>query len=190
MIPSLQMIQERKPIALKRGCVATVIPQGDKRLLAPGEWVTIIQTLGGTFTIRTDNGALARIDGSDADALGLEVSPQVDEPTPVNVGPFDMGQVMERLKTVFDPEIPVNIVELGLIYLCKNEALPGGGHRVDIEMSMTAPGCGMGDVLKEDVRARLQTLPGVSQVNVEIVWNPPWDSSRMSEAARLQLGWL
>lgn len=189
MIP-LPTLQERKPIALKRGCIATVIPQGNKIPLASGAWVTVIQTLGGTFTIRTDTGALARIDGSDADVLGLEVPLPVDELTPADAGTFDMGQVMERLKTVFDPEIPVNIVELGLIYSCKNEALPGGGHRVDIEMSMTAPGCGMGDVLKEDVRARLQTLPGVAQVNVEIVWSPPWDSSRMSEAARLQLGWL
>ncbi len=186
----LKTVQERMPIALKRSCVATVIPQGGKMPLAAGEQVTVMQALGGTFTVRTDCGALVRIDGSDADALGLEAPPLVDEAIPGNAGVFDIRQVMERLKTVFDPEIPVNIVDLGLIYLCEATPLPDGGHRVDIEMSMTAPGCGMGDVLKEDVRARVQTIPGIALVNVDIVWDPPWDAGRMSEVARLQLGWL
>ncbi len=103
-------------------------------------------------------------------------------------GPFDISQVIDQLKTVFDPEIPVNVVDLGLIYACEAEALPQGGHRVEIKMSMTAPGCGMGDVLREDAIARVKSVPGVNEVDVELVWDPPWDMSRMSDAARLQLG--
>jgi metal-sulfur cluster biosynthetic enzyme len=98
--------------------------------------------------------------------------------------------VLDMLRTVYDPEIPVNVVDLGLIYQCETRPLADGGQRVEIKMSMTAPGCGMGDVLKEEARARVQSIPGVSQVEVEIVWEPPWDQSRMSDAARLQLGLL
>lgn len=98
--------------------------------------------------------------------------------------------VVEALKTVYDPEIPVNVVDLGLIYACDARPLPDGSHRVKIQMSMTAPGCGMGDVLKDDALSRVQTVPGVSDVDIELVWDPPWDPSRMSEAARLQLGML
>jgi metal-sulfur cluster biosynthetic enzyme len=105
-------------------------------------------------------------------------------------GAVDVEQVLDTLRTVYDPEIPVNVVDLGLIYHCQTHALEGGGQRVEIKMSMTAPGCGMSDLLKEAVRAKVQTLPGVSQVEVEIVWEPPWDQSRMSDAARLQLGLL
>ena len=96
----------------------------------------------------------------------------------------------EQLKTVYDPEIPVNVVDLGLIYECKSIPLDGGGTRVEVKMSMTAPGCGMGDVLKDDARQKILGVPGVKEANVEVVWEPPWDSSRMSEAARLQLGWM
>jgi metal-sulfur cluster biosynthetic enzyme len=98
--------------------------------------------------------------------------------------------VINKLKTVFDPEIPVNVVDLGLIYTCEAQPLPAGGHRVEIKMSMTAPGCGMGDVLREDAVARVQEVPGVAEVDVELVWDPPWDPNRMSEAARLELGML
>jgi metal-sulfur cluster biosynthetic enzyme len=102
--------------------------------------------------------------------------------------PFDLDQVIEELKNVFDPEIPVNVVDLGLIYLCQAYPLEDGTQRIEIEMSMTAPGCGMGDVLKEDARSAAQSVPGVSEVNVEIVWDPIWGRERMSEAALLQLG--
>ena len=98
--------------------------------------------------------------------------------------------VMQALRDCYDPEIPVNLVDLGLIYACRALPLPEGGRRVEIEMSMTAPGCGMGDVLKEDVRRKVQAVPGVREVSVEVVWDPPWDPSRMSDAARLQLGWM
>jgi probable FeS assembly SUF system protein SufT len=101
---------------------------------------------------------------------------------------FEYAQVIEQLKTVFDPEIPVNIVDLGLIYACDAHVQADGSYRLDIQMSMTAPGCGMGDILKHDVRSRVQTVPGVSEVNVEVVWDPPWDQARLTDAARLELG--
>lgn len=178
--------QDPKEIELERPCEATIIPGGQKIKLLKGHRVIITQALGGSFTVRTEVGQLVRIAAHDADALGLEVYQASD--VPVAAGAFDLQNVVDQLRTVFDPEIPVNVVDLGLVYACEAQPLPEGGHKVEIKMSMTAPGCGMGDVLKEDARARVQTVPGVTQVDVEIVWDPPWDQSRMSEAARLQLG--
>jgi metal-sulfur cluster biosynthetic enzyme len=106
----------------------------------------------------------------------------------VEAGSFSLEKVIEKLKTVFDPEIPVNVVDLGLIYACEAQPLADGGHRVEIKMSMTAPGCGMGDVLKEDAYRKVRGVAGVTDVDIEIVWEPAWDDSRMSEAAKLQLG--
>ena len=175
-------------IELKRDCKATLIPSGQELLLSEAELVVVTQALGGSFTVRTMNGELARIDAIDADALGLEGEPANEES--VETGPFELQRVIETLKTVFDPEIPVNVVDLGLIYVCEAHPLAAGGHRVEIKMSMTAPGCGMGDVLKGDARTKVLALAGVTEVDIEIVWDPPWDASRMSEAAQLQLGML
>ena len=174
-------------ITLTRDCEATRIPSGSSVVLPAGTPVTIVQTLGGHFTVTTDDGALLRIADKDADALGARAAAA---PAPMVEGPFEEERVWEQLRTVFDPEIPVNLVDLGLIYRCQAVPLPEGGHRVEIAMSMTAPGCGMGDVLKEDVKRKVQTVPGVREVEVEVVWDPPWDASRMSDAARLQLGWM
>ena len=183
------MIPDRDtPIELERDCQATLIPGGEKVTLARGDRVVVTQALGATFTVTTGQGYLARIAAQDADAIGLEPTQASEEPR--GVGPVDTKQVLEQLKTVFDPEIPVNVVDLGLIYRCETQPLPDGSHRVEIHMSMTAPGCGMGDVLREDARAKVQAVPGVSDVHIELVWDPPWDPSRMSEAARLQLGML
>ncbi|MGH9068219.1 MAG: putative Fe-S cluster assembly protein SufT [Acidimicrobiales bacterium] len=178
------------PVALQRDCAAILIPSGQPVSLRRGERAVVVQTLGGSVTVQTDAGYLARVGPEDVDALGLD-GDEGDGRGPegrADGGPFEPGSVIEALKTVFDPEIPINVVDLGLVYGCQIRPLPGGGHRVEIEMSMTAPGCGMGDVLREDARARVQALPGVSEVEVELVWDPPWDLSRMSEAARLQLG--
>ena len=175
-------------IDLTRDCEATLIPGGQKMTLSEGDSIVLTQALGGSFTVQTESGYLVRIAAQDADALGLE-GEQANE-APVAAGPFELQQVIETLKTVFDPEIPVNVVDLGLIYLCEAHPLADGGHRVEIEMSMTAPGCGMGDVLKEDACTKVRAVPGVTEVDCEIVWDPPWDASRMSEAARLQLGML
>jgi probable FeS assembly SUF system protein SufT len=177
------------PIVLKRDCQATQIPSGWKMVLPAGTGVTITQSLGGQFTVTTDQGGLYRIDDQDADALGERPAAAAAQ-APMIEGTFEEEQVWEQLRTVFDPEIPVNLVDLGLIYRCEAVPLPEGGHRVEIAMSMTAPGCGMGDVLKEDIRRKVQGVPGVKEVQVEVVWDPPWDASRMSDAARLQLGWM
>jgi probable FeS assembly SUF system protein SufT len=174
------------PIVLMRDCEATRIPSGASVMLPAGTRVTIAQSLGGHFTVTTEDGALVRIADKDADALGERAAAQA----PVTEGPFEEGRVWEQLRTVFDPEIPVNLVDLGLIYRCEAVPLTDGSYRVEIAMSMTAPGCGMGDVLKEDVRRKVQSVAGVREVQVEVVWDPPWDASRMSDAARLQLGWM
>jgi probable FeS assembly SUF system protein SufT len=174
------------PITLKRDCVTSIIPSGEKLTLSQGDTVVVTQALGGSFTVRTESGYLVRVAALDADALGLEGAPEQEAPGEAR--PFSLEQVIEQLKTVFDPEIPVNVVDLGLIYVCEAHPLADGGHWVEIKMSMTAPGCGMGDVLKEDARAKVQGVPGVTDVDIEIVWEPAWDQSRMSEAAQLQLG--
>lgn len=179
---------QHTPIELKRDCEATLIPSGEKMKLSQGDCVVVTQALGGSFTVRTEVGHLARVAILDADALGLESTSE--EEAPAEAEPFNLEKVIEKLKTVFDPEIPVNVVDLGLIYVCEAHPLADGGHRVEIKMSMTAPGCGMGDVLKEDARATVQAVPGVTDVDIEIVWDPAWDQSRMSLAARLQLGLL
>jgi probable FeS assembly SUF system protein SufT len=177
---------EYTTIELSQNCQATLIPGGQPMLLQAGEQVVVTQTLGGSVTVQTEMGYLVRISADDAAALGLS------SPSPETVisdqGPFDLEQVITQLKNVFDPEIPINVVDLGLIYLCQAELLPDGTHQVDIKMSMTAPGCGMGDVLKEDARVAVQSVPGVSEIDIELVWDPPWSQDRMSDAARLQLG--
>jgi probable FeS assembly SUF system protein SufT len=181
---------------LARECVATQIPSGEKVVLPSGAHVTILQTLGGHFTVLTPQGVMVRIDDKDASALGEEFAgaaaaaqTEAQENALAN-GPYSEQEVWEQLKTVFDPEIPVNIVDLGLVYSCEATPHPEGGQKVDIKMTMTAPGCGMGNVIKEDVRRKVMTLSGVRDADVEVVWEPAWDQSRMSDAARLQLGWL
>jgi probable FeS assembly SUF system protein SufT len=192
-LPVVEVVEPPKDrsgsVILARDCEATRIPSGSGVVLRAGTRVTITQTLGGHFTVVTEDGALLRIADKDADALG-ERAPAAAAPPPMIEGAFEEERVWEQLRTVFDPEIPVNLVDLGLIYRCQAVPLPQGGHRVEIEMSMTAPGCGMGDVLKEDVRRKVQGVPGVREVDVKVVWDPPWNASRMSDAARLQLGWM
>jgi len=173
-------------ITLSRECDAIEIPSGAAAKLPAGAGVRVMQFLGSSYTVASDYG-LFRIDVRNADALGLK------PPAPVQTAAseqreFSEQMVWDELKTVYDPEIPVNIADLGLIYSCVTEPLAGGGRRIDIKMSMTAPGCGMGNVLKADVENKLAQLPGVKEVNVEIVFDPPWGPARMSEAAKLQLG--
>jgi probable FeS assembly SUF system protein SufT len=147
-----------------------------------------MQTLGESVTVRTARGALARVNGADADVLGLhDRSLIVDIPTSET---FDMSDVVAALQNVYDPEIPVSVVELGLIYRCEEELLPDGTRLISIDMSMTAPGCGMGDILRADAERVVRMIPGVDDVEVTLVWDPPWNMSRMSEAVRLQLGLL
>ncbi len=177
---------EHHLIELHRDCPAIAIPSGQPLTLGRGDRVMVVQTLGGSFTVQSDRSGLARIDDADADALGL-----ADEPlgaSPAASGPFDLQQVIDQLRTVYDPEIPINVVDLGLIYSCDARPLPGGGQRVEITMSMTAPGCGMGDVLRDEACAKVRGVPDVREVDVELVWDPPWDPSRLSDEGRLELG--
>jgi probable FeS assembly SUF system protein SufT len=173
------------PITLSRECEVIEIPSGVRRMLPAGTEVRVMQYLGNSYTIACDYG-MFRVDVKDAAALGLTASEAPAEPQQEQ--PFSEKLVWDQLKTVFDPEIPVNIADLGLIYACDITLLDGDSRRIDIKMSMTAPGCGMGNVLKADVETKLANLPTVKEVNVEIVFEPPWGPARMSEAARLQLG--
>jgi probable FeS assembly SUF system protein SufT len=173
-------------IELKRECEAIEIPSGVRRFLPAGSVVRIAQFLGSGYTVVSDYGCMYRIDGKDADALDLTPPPQTQK-EPLSGG-FSEQMVWDQLKTVYDPEIPVNIADLGLIYSCEITPADGGGKRVAIKMSMTAPGCGMGNVLKADVESKLSQLPEVKEVKVEVVFDPPWHPGRMSEAAKLQLG--
>src|SRR5215472_1958699 len=174
-------------IELKRQCDAIEIPSGIRRVLPAGTLVRVSQSSSSGYTVVSDIGYLCRIDAKDADALGLTPSSGAhDEEKPEAA--FSESMVWDQLKTVFDPEIPVNIVDLGLIYSCQITELERGQKKIDVRMSMTAPGCGMGNVLKADIENKLSRLPQVKAVNVEVVFDPPWHPGLMSEAARLQLG--
>jgi probable FeS assembly SUF system protein SufT len=176
-----------QPITLSRETDVVEVPSGINNKLPAGTVVRVMQNLGTTYTVYSDYGLMYRVDAKDADALGLSNAPAALEPTAENET-FTEKMVWDQLKTVFDPEIPVNIADLGLIYSCQIKPLDQGTHRIDIEMTLTAPGCGMGNVLKSDVETKLAKLPTVREVHVEIVLDPPWGPARMSEAAKLQLG--
>jgi probable FeS assembly SUF system protein SufT len=176
-----------EPITLNRACEAIEIPSGIRNTIPAGATVRIMQSLGTSYTVATDRGYMFRIDAKDADALGIS-QPAASESTAAATGTFSEQMVKDQLKTVFDPEIPVNVLDLGLIYSCAITPLQEGGKRLDLKMSMTAPGCGMGNVLKADVENKLSRLPEVKEVHVEIVFDPPWHPGLMSESAKLQLG--
>ena len=169
------------------------VPSGFRARLPAGTPLVVQQTLGGQFTAMTATGGLVRVDGKDADALGPEYEEEARrfeaERTTAGAGAFDEEKVWDALRQVYDPEIPASIVELGLVYLVAAEPTEGG-RRVKVVMTLTAPGCGIGPVLVEDVRRAVLSVPGVADADVEIVFDPPWDPSRMSEAARLQLGMM
>ncbi len=180
-------------IVLQRDVEAIRVPDGEPVRLHKDEMVTIYQALGGSYTVLTEDGTMARISAADADALGKE--PPVITDLKEGTDPETVKHnVWEVLKTIFDPEIPVNIVDLGLVYHVRvtplSEEAGGEGSRVEIIMTLTAPGCGMGPVIQQDVELAVRNLPGVVQVNVEVVFDPPWSRDMMSEAARLQLGMM
>jgi probable FeS assembly SUF system protein SufT len=181
-----------EPKVLLRDVEASVVPIGTKVTLQKGETAHITQSLGGSYTVVV-NGNLFRLAEKDADALGL--APIAAEPAPtraVPAGPLTVEQlekqVWESLKTCYDPEIPVNIVDLGLIYDCHLTPIGGNNFKADVKMTLTAPGCGMGPVLAQDVQNKLISLEPIDEANVELVWDPPWNQNMMTEAARLQLG--
>jgi Fe-S cluster assembly protein SufD len=182
--PVATMTKER---TLSRDVAAVQIPSGDKITLAAGSRVIISQVLGGSYTVLTDTG-LARIDGQNADALGETAVVAKPAATAGAGAAPSPDEIWEQLRTVYDPEIPVNIVDLGLVYSMDITKGADGGHQVDVAMTLTAPGCGMGPVIAEDARSRILLVPGVSAADVRIVWEPPWNQSMISEEGKMKLG--
>ena len=182
------VMHSNDPVTLARDVDASVIPVGTKVTLQKGEQAHITQSLSGSYTVVV-NGNMFRIEGKDADALGLQAA---GEKNGAAAGAVTQElvekEIWNQLKTCYDPEIPVNIVDLGLIYDCHIEPLGQNSYRVDVKMTLTAPGCGMGPVLQQDVQNKLLGLEAVDDVSVELVWDPPWNQSMLSEAAKLQLG--
>ena len=175
----------REARTLSRSIEATAIPYGEKVPLEAGTTLYVMQALGGSYTAMSDHGYMVRIEGRDADAIGEQVQ---EAPSAEALKSKPLAElVWDQLRTCYDPEIPVNIVDLGLVYSSDVTPLEGG-HKVSVRFSLTAPGCGMGDILKRDIESKVASLPGVSEVDVQLAFDPPWDQSRMSEAARLQLG--
>ena len=167
---------------------AVVIPHGSPTRIPIGTKVMVMQKLGGTVTVTTEYGGLYRIDPENLDAIGMEVPAAPPTPTGDEAKSLE-DRVWDVLRTCYDPEIPVNIVELGLVYSCQlDPPAPDGRQAAEIQLTLTAPGCGMGDILAQDIQKRLEKLPEISGAKVEVVFDPPWNQSMMSEAARLQLG--
>lgn len=171
---------------LPRDCEVTIVPAGHTTTLPEGTKVTLLQALGGTATVKTRDGEMARLSPADSVALGF-IEPVAKTEHPADAE-FSIDAVWEAAATVYDPEIPVDIVELGLIYEVEATELSSGGWQVDIDMSVTAPFCGMGDILRQDLHDAVAALPGVEAVGVTLVFDPPWDASRLSDVARLELG--
>lgn len=180
--------QQSEPVTLSRDCDAIMIPAGNPVTLPTGSIGYITQALGGSFTLYLD-GNLFRVAGHDAEALGKEapILPEVpDDATNEDIE----AVVWKQLKTCFDPEIPIDITELGLVYRCEVSSLEDDTRTVEIDMTLTAPGCGMGEIIVADVRDKLLLIPTVSSARVELVFDPPWNQGMMSEAARLQTGMM
>ncbi len=177
-------------VVASRDVKAIEIPQGTPAVLPEGTHLRITQQLGGSYTVMSEHGQMLRIEAKDADAIGKQAAVA---PAALAEGPAGETldeRVWAELRTCFDPEIPVNIVDLGLVYNCEVQPQPEGASKVLIKMTLTAPGCGMGPVLAEDVKTKVEALPGVTEADVEIVWDPQWNQNMMSEAARLQLGFF
>lgn len=177
-----------------RDVKATVIPSGDEVTLPMGTQVTITHRLGGNFTVTCDFG-MFRIRGDDHEAID-EPAPETQKTTaegdekPTHEGPPDENQIWDALKSVFDPEIPVNIVDLGLVYSMKVNQDDDGNYAVAVDLTLTAPGCGMGPSIAADAEGRITSVPGVSSAKVELVWDPPWSQDMISEEGKMQLGMI
>jgi len=179
-------VQTLERIRLTRDTVCTMVPSGQKVLASKDTPVELMQALGGSFTIKA-RGHLLRVEGRDADALGKEPPPKPE--LPEDASDSDVEKlVWDQLKTVFDPEIPINIVDLGLIYKVTVTPLPVSGRRVEVDMTLTAPGCGMGGVIASDAHQRIMEIPTVEEAAVELVFDPPWSREMMSEEAKLATG--
>lgn len=176
---------------LLRDCEAIRIPSGETFILPQGARVMITQALGGSYTVALleGYGGLARITESNADALGLAAAPaQSGQAAEASNARVEEKAIWDQLKTCYDPEIPVNIVDLGLVYDCTVEQPEGNSAKVQVKMTLTAPGCGMGPTIAAEARAKIESLPGVSEANVELVWDPPWNQAMISEVGKMKLG--
>jgi len=172
---------------LSREVSVTQIPSGDRHVLPLGTRIQIHQTLGGSYTVQTDHG-LFRIDGKDGDALGEQAADHKIEAATLDGGAPNPEAVWDQLRKVYDPEIPVNIVDLGLVYSMEVEKQPENAFKVNVAMTLTAPGCGMGPAIAEDAKGKILLVPGVSDADVRITWDPPWNQSMISEEGKMKLG--
>ena len=177
-----------EPVHFERDCAAVMVPQGDSVTLPAGSYGYITQALGGSYTVFVD-GSLFRIAGKDGDAIGKEAPAPLE--LPADAGDDEVEKlVWQQLRTCFDPEIPVNIVELGLVYAAEVVPREDGRRDVHVRMTLTAPGCGMGEVLVDDVRSKVELIPTVAEADVELVFDPPWNQTLMSDVAKLETGLL
>jgi probable FeS assembly SUF system protein SufT len=177
-----------EPVTLQRDCPAVQVPYGDRVVLPAGQAGYITQAMGGSFTIFVE-GSLFRVNGADADALGKSPPPPLT--VPENADDDDIERlVWEQLRTCFDPEIPINVVDLGLVYDVSMETEANGARTVYVKLTLTAPGCGMGEILVDDARSKLVMIPTVSEARIDLVFDPPWNASMMSDEAKLETGML
>jgi probable FeS assembly SUF system protein SufT len=175
-----------EPVRFERDCAAVMVPQGEAVTLPAGSVGYITQGLGGSYTVFVE-GNLFRIAGKDADAIGKEVPPELDLPSDASDEEVE-AMVWRQLRTCFDPEIPFNIVDLGLVYEANLTHREDGSRGIEVKMTLTAPGCGMGEILVDDVRSKLEQIPTIAEADVDLVFDPPWGRHMMSEAARLETG--
>ncbi len=185
-------MHENTEFTLSRDTEAIQIPSGNKTMIPAGTQGVITQTLGGSYTIATYQG-LARVMEKDLDALGIEKPHQAPNPAAAAAGSASVGEVDEKavwdqLRQCYDPEIPVNIVDLGLVYDCQLHKSENGGAKVDVKMTLTAPGCGMGPAIAHDAQSKILSIEGVDEAEVQLVWDPPWNQNMISEAGRMKLG--
>jgi len=177
-----------EPVRFERDCQVVLVPQGDEVTLPAGSIGYITQALGGSYTVFVE-GNLFRVAGRDADAIGKEPPEPLELPAGASDDEVEK-LVWKQLRTCFDPEIPINVVDLGLVYEANVRHREDGQREVEVRMTLTAPGCGMGDILVDDVRSKLELIPTVVEADVELVFDPPWNRNMMSEAARLETGML
>ena len=183
-------MHENTEFTLSRDCETILIPSGQKFTIPAGTQGVITQTLGGSYTIATSYG-LSRIAEKDLDALGLEKPVSSNgAPKTTTAGSVDEKAVWDQLRQCFDPEIPVNIVDLGLVYDCRLVNRSEGGTKVEVKMTLTAPGCGMGPAIAHDAQSKILSIDGVDEADVQLVWDPPWNQNMISEAGRMKLGMI
>jgi len=181
---------ENTEFTLSRECEAIQIPSGQKTTIPAGTQGVITQSLGGSYTVATYQG-LARVAEKDLDALGLEKpQPHATQKSAPTNGEVSEEDVWNQLRQCYDPEIPVNIVDLGLVYDCRLSKKEDGGTRVEVKMTLTAPGCGMGPAIAHDAQSKILSIDGIDEADVQLVWDPPWNQDMISEAGRMKLGMI